>query len=290
MDLSAQIAVGQNTAILTGEGLAQLRALYPLCAGKLAHSLSGHPLFEPAVLALLAERMDPALVECRAAQNRNGEGFAMAEPTAGSAAETIRQIDTAGRWIMLRNAETLPEFAELLAMLMGEIGPVVRSHTGEPLVPHAFVFVSSPGTLTPFHFDPEFNILFQIAGTKRFATCPASAPWLDAEAQEKFHTSGDNLLPWQLLLGQSASIHELAPGDAVFVPYKAPHWVEAGAEPSISLSLTWRSAASLAQDDVWRLRSWLQRRGVDAAPPPPLPHDPWLRAKAMRMLDRLGLS
>ncbi len=291
MNFSSHIEAVQTKAVLTRQGRSRLRALYPGTAGKLTHALSGHPLLQLDMLALATERMDPALVECRAAQNRNGAGFALAEPAAGSAAETIRQIATSGRWVMLRHAETLPEFAELLQTLMAEISPIIKPQTGEPLVPHAFVFISSPGTLTPFHFDPEFNILFQIAGAKRFATCPSEAPWLEPDAQAKFHQDGDNLLPWFNGLKIGAQVHRLSPGEAVYVPYKAPHWVEAGEDgPSVSLSLTWRSAASLAQDDAWRWRNWLCRSGFKAAPPSPLPDHPLLRAKAIRLLDRLGLG
>ena len=30
----------------------------------------------------------------------------------------------------------------------------------------AFIFISSPNTVTPYHMDPEYNFLLQIRGTK----------------------------------------------------------------------------------------------------------------------------
>lgn len=290
MEWSTQIEAGTVGPVLTADGVEQLRAVYPLKTGVLSHCLADHPLLSREMLALAAQRMNPAHVECRAADGANGGEFAMAAPVANSAAETIRQIDRAGRWVMLRRAEQLPEYAELIGALLAEIEPVLDQTTGKTLKAIAFIFISSPGTLTPFHFDPEFNILFQIAGAKRFATFPLSEPWLPVTQQEQFHRLEDNLLPWDEALRTRETVHRLVPGQALFVPYKVPHWVQVEDEPSISISLTWKTQCSIEQDLAWRCNDWLRHRGLAPEAPAAMPRRPLLKARSMRLLQRLGLD
>lgn len=290
MEWNGQIKAGDAGPVLTPEGVVRLREVYPLSTGVVRHCLADHPLLSREMLALAAERMDPAHVECRAANGRNGGEFAMAAPVADSPAETIRQIETAGRWVMLRFAEQLPEYAELIAALLGEMEPMMAATTGEAQRVAAFIFISSPGTLTPFHFDPELNILFQIAGSKRFVTFPPTPPWLPLAKQEQFHRKEDNLLDWEEGFAAGETVHQLLPGEALFVPYKVPHWVQVEAEPSISISLTWRTQGSMEQDLAWRCNDWLRLKGIHPALPAAMPGRPLLKAKGMRLLQKLGLD
>lgn len=290
MELQNRIEAAPAGEVLTARGLEQFSAAYPPHIAVLEHALAGHPLLSREMLALAAERMDPVHVECRASDSRNGEGFAMAGKIADSPAETIRQIDRVGRWVMLRFAEQLPEYRDLIGELLEQIDPVMAPRTGSALKAVAFIFISSPGTLTPYHFDPEFNILFQIAGTKRFATFPLDAPWLPHEPQEQFHRLEDNLLPWNEAYRNGETVHSLKPGQALYVPYKVPHWVQVDDEPSISISLTWRNRASIEQDLAWRCNDWLRQRGINPAPPRPLPHRPLIKARSMALLQRFGLD
>ncbi|MDE2563505.1 MAG: cupin-like domain-containing protein [Sphingomonadales bacterium] len=270
--------------------LAQFARAYPSASAGFAHELAGHPLLGLEALADAAARMDPRHVEVRAADNRNGEEFAFAAPEGAGAPDTIRAIGKAGRWVMLRFVEQLPEFEALLSDTLGEITPVIRAITGKPERLQGFIFISSPGTLTPFHFDPEFNILMQVSGRKYFTVYPPEAPWLTDEKQERFHRDGDNLLPWRTGDELAGWDNVLDPGDALYVPFKCPHWVRVGDQPSISLSLTWCSPASQAQNDAWRFNGWLRTRGIGAAPP--AMGAPLTRAKALgwRALRRAGLA
>lgn len=92
-------------------------------------------------------------------------------------------------------------------------------------------------------------------------------------------------------LRQAAIGHRLGPGDALHVPFKAPHWVDVeGTEASVSLSVTWTTAAAQAQNDAWCWNAWARKRGLSPRAVPPLPARPWLRAGAMRLLRRCGQS
>ena len=54
----------------------------------------------------------------------------------------------------------------------------------------------------------------------------------------------------------------LGPGEALFVPVMAPHFVRNGPEPSVSLSITWRSEWSFAEADARAFNGLLRRLGL----------------------------
>lgn len=286
MDHTREFLAEASSQILAEAAQSRLANAFPLNAAVFQHSLANEPLLSLEMLALAVTRMNPGHVECRQSRNSNGAPFVFADVPSGDPAETIRAIGQSDCWVMLRFAEQLTEYAELLERLLAEIDPII-GRFGPAIKPHAFIFISSPGSLTPFHFDPEFNILFQISGRKRFATYPAEAPWLSNAQQSQFHADGENLLPWQASFAAEATTHQLAPGDALFVPYKAPHWVEVDQEPSVSLSLTWSHQSTHELEAAWQLHAWMQRRGKAVQAPPTFPGRAPVRAAARRLLGKL---
>jgi hypothetical protein len=278
-------------SMLPREAVERFAALYPAGQdGGFRHNVSGHPLLTPQALAQAALRMDPATVQIRAGNARNGEGFDFGEDTGKSISEIICGIAEAGRWVMLAKLEQLPEYDALLHEIMAPLEPAIRSATGEPLRLRGYAFVQSPGVVTPFHLDPEYNIMFHIAGAKDFAVYPMEEPWLSEAVNEYYHKSGDNLLAWQGDYRAMGTIYRLEPGDALYVPYKRPHWVEVCNQPAVSLSLTWCTKASYEQEAAWRLNAWLKVKGLAFPEPAPLPARSRLRALAWSALDRLRLT
>jgi len=87
---------------------------------------------------------------------------------------------------MLRGIENLPEYAALLDRLMESLPPAILANTGSPVDIKGFVFLSAPQTHTPLHFDAEYNVLFQVAGTKTFATYPPREPFLSRAEREAY--------------------------------------------------------------------------------------------------------
>ena len=66
------------------------------------------------------------------------------------------------------------------------------------LKPQGFIFVSSPNAVTPYHFDPEHNILLQLRGTKVMTQFPAGdTRFAPDETHEGYHTGGHRNLVWQ---------------------------------------------------------------------------------------------
>lgn len=261
---------------------------YPRDPGRLRHHLTSEPLLGYAALADAARALPRAHVEARVHDAGNGADFRMVE-NAAHPAEAIAAGGASSQWIMLRYIEQLPAYRDLIHRLLAELAPVTGRTTGRPRDIRGFVFISAPGTHTPFHFDAEYNILFQIAGDKIFATYPPAPPYLDLARREAYHCAGANMLDWQPDYAAAGEQHLLSPGDALFVPYAAPHWVHAGEQPSISLSVTWQCAKSRAVADALSLNPVLRRVGLPAYDPAAMSSPPWLRAAASRVGQRIGL-
>jgi hypothetical protein len=264
-----------------------LSGAYPDTPVMLPHNLADHPLLQLDALARAAEELDPDLIERRVHDARNGEAFTLVGY--GEAAGTLAAGGPAQQWIMLRLIERLPRYRALLEAIIADLGTAITHTTGAPSRLKGFVFVSAPHTHTPFHFDAEFNILFQIAGTKTFATYPPRAPYLGLDERETYHRNGDNMLGWQEAYWDDAQLHHLSPGEAVFVPYAAPHWVKAGPEPSISLSLTWQNPWSDALADALALNPLLRRLRLPVTDPARGSGAPRWRALAGRIGQKAGV-
>jgi ribosomal protein L16 Arg81 hydroxylase len=241
---------------------ARFEDAYPLEPANMIHTLANHPLLSFDALAEAAKRMDPAHVECRVA-SRNEEGtFDHLPTTSINKSELIRSIETSACWIMLRFVNQLPEYRALVCEIMSDLRPQIEATTGPVRDPLAFVFVSSAQSITPFHFDPEYNILFQIRGKKSFSLSRPVAPFVTEAAHDRLHRNGDNLLESNEDFEKAASTYLLMPGDALFVPYKAPHRVCVADEPSISISVTWKSDWSLECDEGHRFNALARRLGL----------------------------
>ena len=206
-------------------------------------------------------------------------------------AETIRKVAEAESWAVLKNIEQVPAYEALLLSLLDEIRPEIEAATGAMLTPQGFIFVSSPNSVTPYHFDPEHNILLQIRGNKVMTQFPAGdTRFVPDESHETYHSGGPRELRWDdgfLAHGQAFS---LQPGEALFVPVMAPHFVKNGPTPSVSLSITWRSEWSYRESDARIFNAILRERGVTPTAPGRWPHQNFAKAYAFRVMRKLGLT
>ena len=277
-----------SDAIFPAEALSAFDAAYPETATKLTHGLAGHPLFTLQALAGLATRLDPGHVEYNRGALPVGIDPGDVPGNGLSIADTIRSIETCGSWMVLKFVESDPAYRAVMEEALAALMPVVGARTGEMLKREAFVFVSSPDAVTPFHFDPEHNVLLQLRGTKTMTVFPAGDEAIVAgESHEAFHNGGHRNLPWKDSFAASGRPVTLAPGEAVYVPVKAPHWVKNGPEVSISLSITWRSEWSYAESDARAMNAILRRFGIEPAPPKRYPARNMAKALAVRALRRV---
>jgi len=263
---------------------------YPETPHLLRHGLDTHPLLELGALAALAEQLPERSVE----YNRGDLPVGIdgkPDATGLSIGETIREVARANSWAVLKNIEQAPAYEALLHGLLDELKGEIEAKTGAMLTPQGFIFISSPNAVTPYHFDPEHNILLQIAGSKVMTQFPAGDPrYAPDTVHESYHSGGPRELKWGETLMDGARPFALRSGQAVYVPVMAPHFVRNGPASSISLSITWRSQWSYAESEARGLNHWLRQRGFSPAAPRRWPATNRAKSLAFRVLRKLGLT
>lgn len=234
----------------------------------LRHDLVDHPLFSLERLVELAQTLPADEIE----YNPGDVPISLAPeqtPQSGlSVEETIHRIKECNSWMVLKRVERDPEYRALLDACLDQ----VRQHS-ESMHPNmhqreGFIFVSSPGAITPFHMDPELNVLLQIRGDKIMRVWDPNDRQVISELtlERYFASSKHRNLVYKDDYGPRADSFALSPGDAVHVPMAVPHWVEVGSEFSISFSITFRTDRSNQRERLYQINSRLRRMGLSPRP------------------------
>lgn len=263
----------------------RLAARYPHTPGRLSHFLTAEPLLGTVALAhaartLPAHQIERRLGECEADR---ADDPADTDPAALIAAGGPQRGS-----IVLHGIEGLRPYRQLVDRLLAELAPVFARATGRVHQASARVILTAPGAPTPFHFDNRYNILFQLAGDKVIAAYPATPPFLDLDRREACLAGEGNRLDWNPAFAAQGEQHLLSPGEALFLPHAAPHWVRAGMSASVALSLTWQCRASRRIDDALALNPLARRIGIAPYDPAAAQPSP-LRAVAGRIGRGLNL-
>lgn len=241
---------------------------YPDKPALLRHGLIDNPLFDIDRIAALAKTLPPQSIEYNRADLSVGHDPAAMPFNGLSPEETIRRIHDCASWIVLIKIEQDPDYRALMLRCLEALRPEIENKTGPIHGLASFLFVSSPRAVTPFHMDPEYNILMQIRGAKTFTLFPANDfSMIPPEAHEAYHALGRRDIGYREEFAAFARPFRLTPGDALYSPLKAPHHIEAEGGLSISYSITWRSRLSDADAHLHRMNHALRRRGL--RPPAP---------------------
>jgi len=244
------------------------RAAFNRAPFLVGHHLAGHPLFSLRRLIELANRLPEEKVKYNGADISVATGLYRGPRTGLSILETIRQIEECRSWMVIKNVELDPEYRQLLDRCLDEIW-----FFSEPIDPgmfrrEGFIFISSPGSITPFHMDPEYNFLLQVRGKKQISIWDSRDRSVLSEVTlERFFSDEENQITFKEEYQQKASFFELTPGEGLHFPVVAPHWVRNGDEVSVSFSITFRTPASERRRIVYSANAALRRKGLNPTPP-----------------------
>jgi hypothetical protein len=181
--------------------------------------------------------------------------------------DVIRDLQNANAWLTLLNVEDDPGMAELMNSYLDELESGMTARQGQRVKLRkrvAFVFVSSPNSVTPVHFDIEHSLLMQVSGSKT-----VSVGRFESEAVRRHEINRY----WEGSHGRIESLQPLAasytvtPGKAVYIPPGAPHWVRNGPDISLSVTLTYFTAATVRENRVENFNAHLRRRHMNPREP-----------------------
>jgi hypothetical protein len=146
------------------------------------------------------------------------------------------------------------------------------------------VLISSPHSITPFHFDPETSFFFQIEGDKNYHLFPPDCVF--EPELERFYKKGIINIG-QLDLGARDPRREhtfaLKAGKGLHQPYNAPHWVETVGTRSVSYVIAFETEEMHASGRTRAFNHYLRKTGLRPKPIGVDPRSDALKARVMQI-------
>ena len=181
--------------------------------------------------------------------------------------DVIRDLQNANAWLTLLMVEDDPGMAEIMNTYLDQLEARMSAKQGKRVKLRkrvAFVFVSSPNSVTPVHFDIEHSLLMQVSGCKtvsvgRFESDATRRHELDRYWNGS-HGRIENLQP-------EVASYTMTPGRAVYIPPDTPHWVHNGPDISLSVTLTYFTPATVRENRVENFNAKLRRRNLTPREP-----------------------
>jgi len=182
--------------------------------------------------------------------------------------DVIRDLHNANAWLTLLNVEADPGMAEIMNTQLDQLeaGMIAKqgARQGRMRKRVAFVFVSSPNSVTPVHFDIEHSLLMQVSGSKTVSI----GRWeSDAARRHEINRYWDGSHGRIEAVPPEEAAYTMTPGRAVYIPPGTPHWVHNGPDISLSVTLTYFTAATVRENRIEDFNSHLRRRHMTPREP-----------------------
>lgn len=257
------------TALLSADDSA-FKTLFPNKPFRIRHELANEPrLTLPAILDLVKQmprdRIEYNSGKANVSQDPNATPLVDLDPE-----EVVRQIETAGAWMVLKRVEIVPAYRDLLQDVLESVARA-RGYADAKEANftdiQGFLFCSSPNSTTPFHLDSEDNFFVQIHGDKQFAIFDNDDRTIASEDQIEHAITKHRNIKYLDEHAAKGTVNELKPGEGVFVPYIWPHWVKTKDTYSISLAITWKTPEVKRRNDLYTANSFLRDRGYPQKAP-----------------------
>ena len=221
------------------------------------HALADHPLLTLGGIAELADALPRDSIIYDTADQ------ALLVPDGGPPrgaldrpGDVIRNLDENRSWLTLLNIEQHPAYARLMNDCLDEVEPYLAASGGDMRKRAGFVFVSSPSSTTPAHFDIEHSFIMQMHGQKRLTF--GRFETVEAERHEVVRYWDGSHGRIEALPPELASF-ELTRGVGAYIPPITPHWVRNGDAVSISVTLTFLTAVTDREAAVQAFNARLRR-------------------------------
>jgi mannose-6-phosphate isomerase-like protein (cupin superfamily) len=230
----------------------------------LRHGLAGHGLFTLDALADLAGELGAESVAAEAAvKPLVGSALTAHGLPADTIAARIRALATEDAWFTLLNIEQALAYRTLVDEVLDGIASGAGVRPGALRRRMGFVFASSPGSVTPAHFDIEHSLLLQLTGHRRIGMGPFDSPAAREREVRRYWAGSFGRLE---AMPEGDREVELAPGTGVYIPPYHPHWVTNGDQTSVSLTVTFFERSNERESRVQVMNERLRRIGLRPRP------------------------
>ena len=231
------------------------------------HELKTHPLFQIDALLEASDRLPASLIEC----NAGSVPISLPEGRVAGHGLTPREIcalmPDEKVWLGLKKIDLVPEYREVIETLLSSVRSATASSYPGMYNLEGYVFISSPGTIVPYHMDTEHNFLLQIRGDKSMYVLDRFDPAVLCEEDiERYYTNTTRRMTFDDSMHDHVQRWYLDPGKGMHVPINFPHYVETGSDISISLSATFDTPRQQARACIYKVNYHLRKLGIKPAP------------------------
>lgn len=237
---------------------------FPTRPTQFVHDLHLDPRMQLESIADLAERLPQSVVCDTAAQAllvpRGGPPKGILERPG----DVIRNLSSNNSWLTLLNVEEEPAYAELMDGALDQVELGIRDREGEMRQRAAFILTSSPSSVTPVHFDIEHSLLVQVSGSKRVSIGRFESEAAHRHEVDRYFDGSHGRIE---SMPAELTSFDLEPGTGVYIPSLVPHWVHNDPAISISITLTYFTAATLRDSRIEDFNSHLRRFHLNPRPP-----------------------
>lgn len=252
------------------------------------HRLMGHPLLQLQRIITLSRSLPESLIEYNSGDLSVDQEYLKTPKTGLSVQDTLVQIERCRSWMVLKNVERDPDYANLLQECLAQIASQTEQVMPGMARAEAFIFVSSPGSVTPYHMDPEHNFLLQARGGKRVTVFNGRDRSIVSEVSlERLFAGAHRNMKYSEEFAGKGNTFELGVGEGLHIPATAPHWVRNGNAVSISFSITFRSKSLRYRESIYKANSFLRSRGFAPSPPGESVLRDAAKAAANRVVEKL---
>jgi hypothetical protein len=233
---------------------------------RVEHGLADHPLLTPDRIRDALAKVPDDCVDVRAVDDPepgDASTFGRRRRVAMSATDALRAMETGRLWMNVQKVHRFDRgFHELVSNVLRSIAASIPGLSPEVYGAGAYLIVSSGRASCHFHADPDLNFLMQVRGTKRVFTW--SPDVLDERTKEALAETGDHgACPYKPEYATRAEPPvDLVPGTGVFIPLFAPHRVENGDEPCVSLSVGFVPRSAMVRLRVHQVNRALRKLGL----------------------------
>jgi hypothetical protein len=247
------------------------------------HELFSHPLLKVEAIADLADRLAAHSVVCDdAVKPLLVPGGGPPRGVVSRPGDLIRDLESSATWMTLLNIEQDQAYRDLIQECLEDLAPFAQRFAGDIRRPAGFIFVSSPNSVTPAHFDIEHSIPMQIQGRRTLGVGVFTTPD-DKEREILRYWSGSHgrieVMPIE------RATYDTEPGFGAYIPPLQPHWIMNGPSPSVSVTLTFFTRDTDQDSLVRAFNQHLINRGRRATPPGRSLIKDAAKVAVMRMMD-----
>jgi hypothetical protein len=228
-----------------------------------AHGLSGLAGFDRGAVVELAGRVPPSWTRPHAGRQPLlfPDKVRVADT---SAAEVARTIANSGNRLIIYYLERIEPYRTLMRNTVEELTGAVGRREGGACGTSLSFFLASPGGVIQSHFDRHHNLLLQLEGTKEITVGKYADPDEGERVLERARRSDHNNLSQ---LPTRTDTYVLGPGDGLYIPPYAFHWVHGGHDVSVAMSYGFSSPATQRAAQVYWCNANLRRLGLRPRPP-----------------------